>query len=139
MAREKKASHILFLDDDILVPHDILQSLLYVNKDIVGGLMHKDDGMPIVFRKRMIGTPEDYWTDHPDNVPFECGGLGAGCMLIKTSVFDALDGIFPGTHWYFNYDEGGRSMDLRFCEMATIAGCEIWCVPYPPCQQLSHY
>jgi GT2 family glycosyltransferase len=139
IAREKKASHIFFLDDDILTPPDILFRLLEVNQDIVGGLMHKDDGMPIVFRIEAFGTNNDHYTDHPKDVPFRCGGVGAGCMLIRMSVFDKMDRSWPGSLWYFNYDETGMSMDYRFCQRAMFAGCEVWCLPDPPCQQLSHY
>jgi glycosyltransferase involved in cell wall biosynthesis len=140
MAREKKASHVLFIDDDILVPEDILERLLRVDKDIVGGLMHRDDGMPIVFTK----PPEGWlhWEDHPKDRPFQCGGVGAGCMLIKTSVFDKIDKLSVGLQcriWYFTYDQGPASMDLLFCRTAIRAGCEVWCLPDPPCQQLSHY
>lgn len=145
IAREKKASHILFLDDDVETPDHILQLLLDVDQDIVGGLMYKDDGNPIVFRKELIGGLASHWFDHPKPYPFECGGVGAGCMLIRTSVFDRWDQAFPvrkvpGAHrWYFNYDDTGMSMDIRFCRTAMAVGASVWCVPFPECQQLSHY
>lgn len=142
IAREKKASHIFFLDDDVLVPEHILELLLRVDQDIVGGLMHKDDGNPIVFRKELWDGLPAHWTDYPQTLqPFECGGVGAGCMLIKISVFDRLDTASPnyGDMWYFNYDETGKSMDIRFCRNAMSVGAKVWCVPFPECQQLSHY
>lgn len=139
IALEKKASHLFFLDDDVLVPDHIVEMLLRVDRDIVGGLMHKDDGNPIVFRKELVDGVEDYWRDHPKVIPFECGGVGAGCMLIKTSVFDLLYQHFPTHRYSFNYGEDGRSMDLRFCRHAIQAGASVWCAPFPECQQLSHY
>ena len=52
MAIAEGATHLFFLDDDILVPPQILTELLLCDKPIVGGLMHRDDGHPGTPRPR---------------------------------------------------------------------------------------
>lgn len=151
-AMKSAATHVLFMDDDIQVPENILEELLVVNKDIVGGLMHKDDGTPIVFRDpdapdgkgvqdtSIPGKSEIAWIEHPRSAAFECAAVGAGCMLVKTSVFVQVITRFSlFTGMCFNYDETPRTMDVRFCRMARTIGKEVWCLPDPPCIQIPHY
>lgn len=172
---EQKATHLLFLDDDILTCDDILAQLLAVDKPIVGGLIHRDDWMPIVFRDVTLvdnpGAIEAYvgeevgevvWQDHPKEGAFECAAVGAGCMLIQADVlrsllnpiakivdlicqychrvgFHAPDCPVEPRRFLFNYDETGRTMDVRFCRMARNAGFSVWCWPDKPCKQIAHY
>lgn len=150
-AIKSAATHVLFMDDDIQVPANILKELLILDKDIVGGLMHKDDGTPIVFRDpdapegkgvqatSILGDGETAWVDHPSDA-FECAAVGAGCMLVKTNVFvEVITRFSLFTGMCFNYDETPRTMDVRFCRMARSIGKEVWCLPDPPCIQIRHY
>lgn len=134
-AIESNATHLLFLDDDVKTPPDILDQLLAVNKPIVGGLMHRDDGTPIVFRNSFPSGDEP-WLNHPKTGAFECAAVGAGCMLIQAEV---LHNIIEVDRWAFNYDETERSMDVRFCRKAENAGFSVWCWPDVPCEQIKHY
>lgn len=143
------ATHVMFLDDDIKTPPDILSLLLDANKPIIGGLIHRDDGAPIVFR---LGTETDnseamllyaghevgetVWRDHPKTGVFGCAAVGAGCMLIRAEV---LHNIIETDRWAFNYDDTERSMDVRFCRRARKAGFSVWCYPDKPCEQIKHY
>lgn len=133
-ALDNRCSHLLFIDDDVLVPQDILSRMLMVDADIVGGLMNRDDGTPLVF-KAMPDGGEVPWLDHPKDAAFECAAVAAGCMLIKTKVLRAM----ATEGWVFNYDESSRSMDVRFCRNAGALGFEVWCLPNPPCEQVKHY
>lgn len=148
-AFEMDATHVLFLDDDIRVPPTLLEHLLAVDKPIVGGLIHRDDGVPIVFRD--LGLKDDAaaieiyagepigevpWMDHPKQGAFECAAVAAGAMLIQVPV---LRKLAENHRWLFNYDETSRSMDVRFCRMARDAGFSVWCWPDEPCTQIQHY
>lgn len=141
-ALEMKATHVFFMDDDILVPPQILGVLLRLDKPIVGGLIHKDDGTPIVFYDRMperLYEPdcgELPWLYHPREGAFECAAVAAGCMLIQSEV---LHNLLETDRWAFTYDETERSMDVRFCRKARKAGFSVWCWPDVPCQQIRHY
>ncbi len=133
------ATHILFMDDDVIVPPTILGDLLRVDGDVVGGLMYKDDGSPIVFRSTCTFS-EEPWFDHPTDKAFECAAVGAGCMLINMAVIEKIrKSPYSPEHWLFNYDVTDRSMDVLFCRMVHNAGGSVWCLPHPICKQIKHY
>jgi GT2 family glycosyltransferase len=145
-ALELKATHLFFLDDDITTPRDILARLLECDKPIVGALVHRDNGDPLVWREPKISDPigaiqsyldtdqdigELVWYDHPKTGVFECAAVAVGCMLIKTEVLQSLN----DTRWIFNYDETERSMGVRFCRFAQKHGWTVWCLPDSECVQ----
>jgi len=134
MALQNKATHLFFMDDDILVPPHILDVLHRADRAIVGGLIHKDDGTPIVFKEE--GDGEVPWLDHPKKGIFECAAVGAGCMLIQTEVLQAIK---FRQNWVFNYDKTRRTMDVLFCRQARQLGFGVACWPDIPCVQVQHY
>jgi hypothetical protein len=112
------ASHVLFLDSDLIFPPDTLARLLAHGKDIIGGL----------YVQRVPPF-------HPLGVTLEGGavpGAGlqrmkimpAGCLLIRLPVFDRLT-----KPWFNTRAEGEKLLgeDYDFCERAGKAGFEIWC------------
>jgi hypothetical protein len=118
-AQLAKATHILFLDTDMIFPHDTLARLLARDKDIIGGL-YTQRAAPF----------------HPLGVTFEGEHIPVtkslrrmrimptGCLMIRMNVFDKL------TKPYFNTRVEGEKLlgeDYAFCENATKAGFEIWC------------
>ena len=111
-----KATHVLFLDSDMVFPLDTLKRLLAHDKDIVGALYS---------RRRPPFDPNGLpW---PGSAP--TGGLQrmknlpAGCLLIKTRVFEKI-----AKPWFSTRNEGENIVgeDICFCENATKAGFEIW-------------
>lgn len=118
-ARLAKATHLLFLDSDILFPADTLTRLLAHNKDIVGGLYvqrappHHPLGLTIDGRHEMVATGLQKMQTMP-----------TGCLLLKLSIFDKLP-----KPWFNTQAVGDKIMgeDFYFCERATAAGFEIWC------------
>lgn len=113
------ASHILFLDTDLVFPLDLLTRLLRHDKDIVGALYAKRTP-PF----HALGVTED------GKRLVLSGGLQrmkimpAGCLMIRLSAFDKLP-----RPWFCDRHEGEKIMgeDYHFCEQAHIAGFEIWC------------
>jgi len=138
-ALELDATHLFFLDDDIKVTPQILDVLLRQDKAIIGGLIHKDDGTPVIFADSPDG--EVQWLSHPKSGSFECAAIGAGCMLISVAVLKRLMGLCQEkpAQWLFNYDHTKRSMDVLFCRLARSCGFTVWCWPDIPCTQIVHY
>ena len=113
------ATHILFLDSDMVFPPDALKRLLAHQKDIVGA----------VYSQR---TPPF----HPLGQTLEGEHLVSftglrrmkimptGCLLIALSVFVRL-----AKPWFNLRAEGEKILgeDYYFCEKAREAGLEIWC------------
>jgi len=137
-AIEQKCSHILFVDHDIQFYPVTVKFLVEHDKDIVAGL-YNYRSMPIrpmvkVYDKGKIidGKKEDIPYDM-----FKVAGIGMGCCLIKTSVFEKLEKpYFP------MFDKKGgvvTSEDIGFCEKAIAAGFEIWCDPSLDVKHLGDY
>lgn len=88
-----ECTHVLFLDDDVLVPSDILTKLMSHDKDIVTGLylMRAYPHQPIIF-KTQNEAGHVLWVElTPDKTGLiEVVSAGLGCVLIKTRVFKTM-------------------------------------------------
>lgn len=118
-AQIMKATHLLFLDSDMVFPPDTLKRLLSHDKDIVGASYSKrvEPFHPLTVTEEGELT---YITAGLRRVKL----LPTGCMLIRLRVFEALSKPF------FNLVTEGdqlRGEDYYFCEQARAAGFEIWC------------
>jgi hypothetical protein len=124
-AREYKATHIWFVDADMVVPPNALSSLLSRDVDIVGGYYHntRNGTAPCSFMYDESGKLQNFIPKSAGLI--EVAGTGTGCMLIRISVFDAMEKP------YFNYDpdEHGELMseDVVFCRKAAKSGFKIYC------------
>ena len=131
VARERGATHLLFVDYDMYFPPHTITRLLKQDKDIIGAAYNfrgngesKNTAIPI--------TQTDVKHPHPDELPkepFKCHCLGTGLLLIKMSVFDA----FKGPWFMMGYNEKGDlhfGEDTYFCQRAIKeAGLEVWADP----------
>jgi len=124
-AFERDMTHILWLDDDMVVMPDVLDRLAIHQKAIVGGLCHKrlPPYSPLVLhrQKNDKGEEEDnWWWDHPEHGLHEVLGTGFGCLLTATQVFHDMD-----PPW-FEEKTGGAGSDLYFCSRAREAGHQVY-------------
>lgn len=123
-AVEKGATHLLFIDSDMLFPSDVLDQLLAREKDIVGVEYHK--------RKFPLETVTVYMPgqEKSETEPFKVGIAGTGVMLINTDVFKnpTLD-----KNWFsFGRDAEGKTVigeDGWFCNTARASGYDVWVDP----------
>lgn len=126
-ALEHNCTHILFIDDDVLVPRNCLTELLKHDKDMVTGLylMRPYPHKPIIFDYQNEDGLVRWAQLSPDKqgvIPVVSGGLG--CCLIKTDVFKALEkpwirlGEIESDHW---------CDDIGFFKRARAAGFELYC------------
>lgn len=118
-ARMAKATHILFLDSDLVFPVHTLRQLLARDKYIVGGLYPQRtppfhplgitcEGVQTAVTKGMV----------------QMKIMPTGCLMIRANVFDRLSEPFFNTGI-----EAGKIVgeDYLFCQNAARAGFEIWC------------
>lgn len=122
------ATHILFLDDDIAFPPDLLTRLLAHDLDIVTAvyMMRNYPHQPIIFDYAdEKGRCMHHWP--PDNKEpgiVEIVGCGLGACLIKTDVFKKMEkpwirlGELEPDHW---------CDDLGFFRRAREAGYKLHC------------
>lgn len=123
-AREANADYLLMLDDDMLVPPDLVQRLIAHDKDVVGALYYQRGGdfHPVVMKMHEdeIGSFSCRFLDRSDPVIMHPGLypvdiIGGGCMLFKMHVFDKL--IEPYFTWEHNI-----GTDLQICRRMLEAG-----------------
>jgi len=125
-ALDQEATHVLFVDDDVLLPSDALKLLLSHDKDIVSGLylLRNYPHLPIMF--------DEWYTDGRCKYAFlddTVGGLkevvniGLGCCLIKTDVFRNMP-----EPWITigQLDQEGWSDDVHFFNKAREAGYKMF-------------
>jgi hypothetical protein len=115
-AQQIKATHVLFLDSDMVFPLDTIKRLLKHDKDIVGALYSRrrppfdPTGLPFEGAKETNGLVR------MKNMP-------AGCLLIAMRVIEKLP-----KPWFSGRIEGEHILgeDVHFCDRAAAAGFEIW-------------
>lgn len=133
-ARKRNATHLLFVDSDMLFPPSALKQLLGHNKDIIGVEYNK--------RKFPLETVTAYLPDveKSETEPFKVSIAGTGLMLIKLSVFDdpKLD-----KNWFsFGRNAEGQNVigeDGWFCLNARNAGYDIFVDPSIKVLHLGEY
>lgn len=130
---EQGATHIIFIDADMIFPDDGIMRLLEHDKDVVGANYNirlsptsVDLSGPtvkmLVDGEAVSMINEDFPTEL-----FKCYALGTGFMMINTRIFDKLEAP------YFEafQDKQGRhhTEDIEFCKRVNDAGFEVYCDP----------
>jgi hypothetical protein len=127
--------YILWLDEDMLYPHDIIVRYLENEFDVIGCLYFKRSAPfePVGYIK---GTNpiKPYLALDPSGIPkdqdvIEVDALGYGGMMVKMSVYEKM-GDNKWTHYGPNYHlpfpcEGKLTHDIQFCKDAQEAGFAI--------------
>lgn len=127
-AKELNATHILFVDYDMVFPSDAVQKLLDQDKDIIGAAYNfrreesiKSTAVPLDKDEQV--PPEELPTE-----TFKSKALGTGFLLIKMEVFEKV-----AKPWFmFAYNQDGVMMqgeDTFFCQNAIAAGYDVWADP----------
>ncbi len=133
-ALEKGATHLLFIDSDMLFPADTLEKLLAQDKDIIAVEYNK--------RKFPLESVTAYFPDQPksETESFKVGVAGTGVMLIKTDVFKNEK---MGKNWFsFGRNAEGKNVigeDGWFCNTARSAGYDVWVDPTIKVYHLGEY
>jgi len=133
-AVEKNATHLLFIDSDMLFPSDVLDQLLAREKDIIG----------VEYNKRKFPletvTAYDPAVEKSETEPFKVGIAGTGIMLINTDVFKNPN---MDPNWFsFGRNAEGKNVigeDGWFCFEARKAGYEIYVDPFIKVLHLGEY
>lgn len=127
-ALKSDADYLLMLDDDMLVPPDILQRLLAHDKDVTGALYYQRGGSyhPVIMKRheREGGDFSCSFLPSTDPVIMQPGLhqvdiIGGGCMLFKMHVFDKM--LEPYFWW-----EANAGTDISICNRLREAGFEIY-------------
>lgn len=129
--------YVFFIDSDMELPHDTLERLIKLNKDVVGALYFRTyhPYEPNLLEKRLVVTDKGKRTllvvpKKWPSEPFKCWSVATGAMLIKTSVLIAMQKTL-GNEWFrfAPIDGVPAGEDVFFCNEVQKAGFEVWCDP----------
>lgn len=132
---EDAVTHILFVDDDVLMPRNALMQMLDYRLPIVSGVYCKKN-VALETGVTAIGADSQYIVSQ-QQVPYEHGNMepivvsctGGGFILIEIDVFTKLG----EDKWYeFALTEDGRvrvGEDSLFCQKAAAKGIKTAVVP----------
>lgn len=129
-----KATHILFMDYDVLPRTNTLKKLLSHDKDIISGVY------PLCRNGKIgwcLSTEEPFRSmpinDLPDNI-FKAKTISNGVMLVKTEVFEKIE--WP--YWETERSPGveTKGADIYFCEKVRDAGYDLWVDPKVKCEHM---
>jgi GT2 family glycosyltransferase len=128
-ALKQNCSHVLFIDDDMIIPNDALVKLLEHDVDIVCGLAFRRLAPydPCVF----VNVDKDIFPiEHIDKGLVEIDACGSAFVLIRTNVFNKMP-----KPWYVWGDKslgiyenaGGLGEDVSFSLKAKRMGFRVCC------------
>jgi hypothetical protein len=128
--QQPEVETILFLDDDMLVPPDLVRRLLAHQRAIVGALYYARVPPFRALAGRYdpaAASPYQVVAPHTGLQPVDY--VGAGALLVRTTVFREL----PGPEWFLHgvEEHQGRpravAEDEWFCRTARQAGYGVFC------------
>lgn len=119
-------THILMIDDDVLIPKDTIPVLLALDCGIASGcypgIKKAYKAGPILAPYVMVRQDRQWRFKWFDGI-VECDAVGGGCMLIRRDVL--WDIGFPWFRWPQWIEEGRlfhKSDDVDFCDRAREKG-----------------
>jgi len=120
IAIEQDCEYLFFYDDDVIIPHDCIQSLLACEADVAAGLTYIRGYpfKPMAFRfkdkyRKELSNDIDVKKDRDSLTGFlPCDAVGFSCVLIRVELLRKLDPPYfvTGTH---------NTEDIYFCLKAT--------------------
>lgn len=125
-AIEENFKYILFLDDDIIPPLNLLLELPKHNKDIVSGLYFRRSLplLPVMYNE----TDKKSTPVAPVDKLMEVDLVGAGCLLINTQLLKKMEKNW--FEWLVDREDlpplDRTSEDFTFCRKAKQLGSKIY-------------
>jgi hypothetical protein len=118
-AQSVNATHILFLDSDMVFPNEALGVLLQHDKPIVGATYVRR-----VAPHGILGSTLDGTQAVASTGLVRMAEMPTGCLLIRMDCFDKIEKP------YFRHEVSEDRMigeDILFCRTMVDMGVEIWC------------
>lgn len=119
---ELGATHILWLDSDMIFPEDTIERLYHHGKPIVAASysQRKEPAKPVAAKDGVWVYTEE-GSAGIEKVDF----VGMGCMLVESAVYEAMDEPWHCLGW--NEAKGTIvGEDVYFCRKAAEVGAETW-------------
>lgn len=142
MAIQMDVDYVFWLDSDMVFEPDTLARMMKTleenDYDILTGLYFRrvPPYTPVLFDKLDIRRNICSWSEFHEipEEPFEVGGCGFGCVLMKTDVFYDVQ----SKHGNMFAPIANNGEDIAFCWRARDCGFKIYCDPRIICGHVSH-
>ena len=142
MAIQMDVDYVFWLDSDMVFEPDTLirmmDTLQKNDYDILTGLYFRrvPPYTPVLFDKLDIHRNICSWTEFHEipEEPFEIGGCGFGCVLMKADVFYDVQ----AKHGNMFAPLGNNGEDIAFCWRARDCGFKIYCDPSVICGHVGY-
>lgn len=134
-ALEKGAEWTMWFDSDMIFEPDTMQRLLAHNAPMVSGAYFRRSPPYHLVAFDKIDAENHEWSDLPlpDKI-VKCGGVGFGCVLVKTDILFEVAAKFE--NWFEPVNGFGE--DLSFCWRARQCGYDILLDPTITCGHVGH-
>lgn len=134
-AIELETDYAMWFDSDMVFEPDTMLRLLEHNKAFVSGAYFRRSQPYSLVAFEEVDAERRKWKDlaFPDKVT-TCGGVGFGCVLLKTEVLFNVAAKYGG--WFEPLNNFGE--DLSFCYRARQCGYEIYLDPSIVCGHIGH-
>lgn len=133
---DEKADYVLMVDNDVVLPGDVLVNMLEDPVDVcLGYYVHRNDyniydGKTSICHLGEFNYTNQFRADELNEMKARglrkvlIHGGGMGCALIRADVFRRLP--YPWFSWVNYHDGNVLSEDLYFCEQCNQAGIQIY-------------
>lgn len=128
MAIDNNCDYLLMLDDDMVVPSDLIKRLMAHDVEVCGALYYQRGGAfhPVIMKRHETELGEFRGEFYSPIDPIirdpglhEVDIIGGGCMLFKVEVFNRL------TEPYFWW-EATSGTDIAICSNLRAAGAKVY-------------
>ena len=120
-------THILFLDSDMVFDESIVETMRFMDKDMVCGAFQsrrQPYGSCIFTSLNPVRRVKEYGM-----VPFQVEGCGMACTMISTEVIKEVQSRYGSPFDPEKIEGINFGEDTAFCWRARKCGYEIWCDP----------
>ena len=134
-AIELETDYTMWLDSDMVFEPDTMLRLLEHNKPFISGAYFRRSPPYSLVAFEEVDAENRKWKDLalPSEVT-KCGGVGFGCVLVKTEVLFNVAAKY-GT-WFEPMNNFGE--DLSFCYRARKCGYDLYIDPSITCGHIGH-
>lgn len=130
---DPSVTHVMFLDDDILMPQDAVPKMAYSNYPIISGVYLKKNNQQESTSTQVVEDSKYIYTQKqlpPDRngKPMPASLTGAGLLMVEVDVFKKL----PQPWFQFVMGPDGKVMigeDAYFLHAAARSGIPTYCDP----------
>lgn len=125
-ASENDVDWILWLDDDMTPPADLLERLHGTGKSFVGAVAYKRDPPHEPCVSRLVENRAEFFDPDVRQDLVEADATGFACLLMHRSVWEAVCDRTDGRPFVYRM---GLGEDVYFCAHAKAAGIQLYIVP----------